>query len=235
MILISAVFYAATPGKEKLRVKMVVHYKKMRNDSTEYFYNPDGRISRIQNSGKTAFNTTYNYLPGIILRKYQDNAGTVGFVDTLFLNKSGMVIKTTSNNNVISPLKHQYDTSAQLIKSIHLDKAGKEGAYTSNSYSKGNKIAYTSYDASGKETGKGSYEYYTDKPNTIGNRNTGMDFAGVDSKNAEKSGSYQQTGMQPFSYTCEYKYDEQSRISIRTQYDGATGKLKDSASYTYYP
>ena len=233
MIIVSAVFYSAAPvSKEKLRVKTAIRCRGTRADTTTYIYNEDGHVSEIRNSAKGAFITGYQYLPGMILRNYHDKAGTVGFVDTFFLNKTGQIGKAISNNKVVASLNHQYDSLFHLVKSTHLDGTTK-GAYTSYVYLNGNKISYTSFDASGAETGKGSYEYYTDRSNTIGNENTGMDFAGSDSKNPEKSNTYQLKGMAPFSYTSNYHYDGKGRVTVKAQYEIPSGKLSDSTTYTY--
>lgn len=232
---VSTAFYTGAPvPREKHRVRMMVRYlSDGKTDTTEYYYKADGHISYTENPQKKKFSCTYHYLPGMVIRRYHDDMRNRSFSDTMFLNKKGLVEKYVSGNRLVWTLMHFYNSDGQLIKSMNLEMNGKESYSTIYGYLNGNRISRSALDPSGSTYSWLKYQYYTDKPNTIGNENFGLDFAGADCRNPEKYSSLEFMGR-PNNYKYYYHYDERGRISIKAHYDVESGKLLDSTSYTYY-
>jgi hypothetical protein len=230
ILLVGFSFYAATLPREKHRVKMVVHYGPKGTDTSEYIYNPDGHISRVRNSHGN--DIAYTYLPGIVLRTYYDKYKVQTYTDTMYLNKSGLVEKVTTNNPGIFTLLHEYNTDRSLAKSTQC--VGDRRYIHTYKYLNENQISTSEIDSAGTPTYSATYQYYTDQSNTIGSENLGCDFVGRDSKNPIKYSKSQTIGMAPYDSKYIYHYDDKGRITIRSSYNLSSKKMTDSACYTYY-
>ena len=239
LLMIATVCYSFQTGintsKSKTRVKTIVHIQS--KDSSEYFYKPDGHISRIRNSKGN--NIAYEYLSNRILRRYNDVARGKSFVDTMILNKNGLVAKITSDNSAVMMQERQFNNekyvSQNISTSYHKDSAIRY--YNTYEYQNGNEVTAILADGSGGIHSTITSTYYADKMNTIGSENLGSDFAGASSKNPVKSILWRPaagSGVDPVTTVFNYHYDDKGRIIIKVSYDAKSGRLQDSVAYTYY-
>ncbi len=232
--ILSMAFQTNAPiPREKHRVKMVIHY--LYKDTSEYFYNTDGHISRIRNA--KGYNVSYEYFPGKILRKYADALRGLNFTDTMTLNKKGLIEKLTSNNPSTIEQRRDYNSDKNMTQNKYYDKEGNETTYSACEYLGGNEVSNTMIDLGNNKTQMTlTSQYYTDKANTIGNENLGSDFTGSGSKNPIQSSTSRVAGFPTVIYHFNYHYDSKGRISIKATYDkdGKLDKLTDSTCYIYY-
>ena len=232
-ILSMAIQTNAPIPREKHRVKMVIHY--LYKDTSEYFYNTDGHISRIRNA--KGYNVSYEYLPGKILRKYTDALRGLYFTDTMILNKKGLVEKLTSNNPSTIEQRRDYNSDKNMILNKYFSEDGNETTFSAYQYLDGNEVSNTMTDWGNNKAGLAiTSKYYTDKPNTIGNENLGSDFTGASSKNPIQSSTSRLVDLPPVIYHFNYHYDAKGRINIKATYssDNKRDKLTDSTYYIYY-
>jgi len=218
--------------REKYRIKMAVHYPNV--ETWKYFYNPDGRAARVEDSKGN--NTTYEYYPDLVLRKYNDVIKERSFVDTMRLNRQGLVSSITSNNVASIMEKRDFDADKDMSTTTLYNKKGSMTGTIIYTYQNGNLVSSsaTATDTSAGNTESNTYQYYTDRPNTIGDDNIGEGFVGRSSKNPVKSSSSQLLHLAPVYYNYNYQYDPQGRISAKATYKTSSGQLVDSAVYTYY-
>lgn len=195
---------------------------------TKFFYNPDGRVARVENSN--GVKSVYEYKTDVIYRRTADSRSGKEFTDTFLLNDKGMVRLHKLAND--APLRakniREYDPDGLLVKEYSV-MGGVENvvSYTNKD---GNPISSIQRFA-GKEGTKGIY-HYTTGINTIGNDNMGMGFEGHNTKSLLQSHIqvWQPGDTNRTSY--RYIFDAQDRVSVRvTYYDG---RLGDSTAYTYY-
>ena len=229
LLIIATFFYAATIPRERHRVKKIINY--LTRDTTEYFYNPDGHVAKIHSSKGN--NVTYEYSKGTILKRYNDVMRGLTFVDTMTLNKDGLVDRLSSNNPGTRQETRKFNSDRFLVEAKLYDKNGNISATSGCEYQNGNQVSFVIKESSRKLMNSIIYQYYTDKINTIGNENLGSDFTGVGSKNPVKASTSHLDGSPPVALYYNYHYDEKERISTRVMFN-KSGKLLDSIAYIYY-
>jgi len=241
---------AATP-KMKPRIKMIIQYhdtsasSRAANDTTVYFYNDDGRITKIKNSYVGGIIFTYE--PGRIIEKYYRPKNVID-VDTLILNKQGLVEKIT-HHKYPSYDSLIYDRDNHLIRElmyVHAG-AGKDTLTFSRNfdYINGNQvhfskevIRYSGY-MSSSDCSTCIDQYDDKRINTIGKENIGMSFLGSDSKNTLLPVDRGPKGMSCLGayggqdhYT--YNYDAMGRIITQIDYDSDLRIPPIKIAYSYY-
>ena len=104
-------------------------------------------------------------------------------------------------------------------------------------YKNGNMVKSTMTDTHKGSDGKSNsnvsvvgYEYYEDKPNTIGNINMGQKHLGKSSKNLVKR-AYNLKSKHGTSY--KYTFDEKGRVVKKTSFKDRNGKKIEEYQYEY--
>jgi hypothetical protein len=84
-------------------------------------------------------------------------------------------------------------------------------------------------------SGTNTFEYYTDKTNTLSNEYYGMPYLGISSKNAVKSWAYT-NGSNTSKVNYEYRYESGRIVSqiIYADSAGLNGARIDSLHFGYY-
>jgi len=237
LIIIATLCYSfqtsVTVAKPKVRVKLLTNL--ISNQTTEYFYDPSGHITRIKSSNGNEI--SYEYLSGkMILRRYNEIKRGTSFVDTMMLNKNGLVEKIISSNPAIITQTHEYNKDKNLILNTYVYPIKDSITFSHNSYEyqNGNEVSNILKETTGEIRWITKSTYYTDKTNTIGNENLGSDFVGTSSKNPIKSFVSGASGQEMLTTNYNYHYDDKGRIIIKASYALKTGKLTDSVAYSYY-
>lgn len=225
-ILLVAVIVMAfqnSPVKE-FKIKRTVNLKT--GNTTDYFYDTQGRISMMQNSKGTK--TTYDYLGNTIIKKLIDSKKGANTADTFLLNDKNRVV--TISGSTYGNQKLEYDSKGRFIKSMNYHGSEYTGG-ASWVWEGENLKEYTYADEKGKIINRLTY-FYTDKANTISDRNMGMEYFGTDNKDLVKKsiGVFNSDTAIP---TYNYHFNSNGSVNLKVAYS-MNGKLIDSIGYTYY-
>jgi hypothetical protein len=230
IFIISSAFYTTTTiDPSKARVKTVTNC--LTGYSTFYFYNSDGFIARTRSS--IGDSSSYDYTWSKVIRRSFEVMRHFTTIDTMNLNKVGLVERIMPNNKSHVLVKRAFNVEGNLIQSTDYDEKGEIIAVQNYSYAAGNQITFTSTRGNNEIFFTANYTYYIDKPNTTDASNMGNSFSGIVSKSPVKSSKSQSAGLPAEYKNYTYHYDEKNRITIKASYDDK-GKLKDSVSYSYY-
>jgi YD repeat-containing protein len=234
ILILSAIVIIATAfhtqiSRESYRIKSAAHYPDA--ETFEYVYNSEGHITSVKSTKGN--NASYEYFNDKILRRYYDVTKGLSFVDTLALNRNGLVVSITSNNPTTITEKRDFNQDNYLSQTTLYDKMGKMSGALVYEYQNGNLASYTMTDASGNKMSTNTYSYYTDRDNTTGDDNIGEGFVGSIAKNPVKSAMCQLLNLAPVYYKYNYHYDNNGRIKIMVGHKNS-GELTDSIVYTYY-
>jgi hypothetical protein len=186
-------------------------------------YNSDGKLSKTVESGMTNYTTTYTYL-GITINVIGDISQTeIKDIGIYSLNSQGYVSNITgTNGNSNYVIIYEYDKSGYCTKETYSSDNIIE--ITTYTYANGNMTSTTLM--SGTMSNTTTYEYYTDKDNTLDYAHRGIIFMGKSNKNLIKKATI---GNSIITYTYDYDQDNYVTKQTRTASDGSI----QWESYTY--
>jgi len=152
---------------------------------------------------------------------------------TFFLNSQKLLEKKDRKILRRNTHQYQYNNAGYLIYSEGINAKNLEPFYKSwYKYHQGNLIQSTFFFYEDEKSNTPTdtlithYEYYLDKPNTIGNQNFGEPFLGKSSKNLLKS----QWSKRDAKVTYLYTFDKKGRVIGMIEKD----KPQGITSYEYY-
>ncbi len=201
--------------------------------SDDYKYDSLGRLLQVQSS--RGEKTVFEYIDTLVVKQFFSSPKSKVKKDTFFLNNKNLVILISANIERIMYNKCMYDSRGRLTLLANYV-GGKPMRQTYYTWSGDNLKNTTSIDEKGKPQSIVSYSYFTDKPNTISNTNTGLGFLGPESKYLLKESvglAAVTTSSDTFHIVYHYQMDEKNAVKLKVGYN-AKGELVDSTSYSYY-
>jgi hypothetical protein len=228
------------PAAPQMTTRVGNIYSDSSNSNTLYYYSPSFLIKGYyDNLGK--YNYLFQYANGESQMKVSTN-GLYAYSVAYFWNGSGLAdssVQVGTNGGINIRRKYEYDAGS-FLTGVKWYNSRNELVLTENFSVAGNNITQHTYnvidstDAS-LPTGTSTYEYHTDKANTLSNLYFGRTYLGTSSVNAVKSWTYTD-GVTTSKVNYAYHY-ESERISSQIIYadsSGANGAQIDSLSFSYY-
>ncbi len=198
--------------------------------TTKFFYNANGTIARLENSNGVT--SVYIYQPTVIYRRTDDPRAKKQFTDTFMLNKAGLVAERRLSGQSVAKGRYLYEyDGAGYVQSIRSAVGLPAEGVVIYTCKDGNQIAITQR-YKNEPWVSALHSTYTDKENTIGNANMGMDFDGKSSRNLVSRASQIATAKDTSRSEYRYHFDTQGRVVTKVTY--YNGRLGDSTAYTYY-
>jgi hypothetical protein len=151
------------------------------SSKTIYEYDNNGHITKVWN--KTGAETEFIYYSGLIIRKQRASNQEAFTIDSLFLNREGIVesIAAVSGGKAYM----EYDKDNHLTKSTTYFNAS-ISLTSEYIWSSGNLTTVTNKNERDNLISTNKYEYYDNTLNLIGNHQMGMPFMGLSSKSLIK-------------------------------------------------
>jgi hypothetical protein len=229
-VLAASVLLVACNQKESSKVRI----KKMssaRGYFTEYTYSPDGNIATSLNSD--GVKTTYKFSGNTVAENMTDSARSMFITSMVYLNSKGIADSTTAKDEHENYTKtYKHDANGYIIESKDYV-SGKMSDMSNSVVKDGNQVQATVLDSVEQPIFTIYFEYYADKPNTLGYENYGMKYLGSDSKNLmKKFVQVLPKGDTIRVNNIHYHFDKDGRVSQKVIYD-ARGMMADSSTFTY--
>ena len=225
--------------------------------SEAYEYNASGQIVKIVAEDNSY--VTVEYSTGKITLKFVDELGVQDpNIEEFILNDKGLYVSSASTwkkslkssikKNYKSQLKSQlsilgsssttltYNADNYLIEenSTEIDGLNNSSDITTYTITSGNTTGreYVSTYNDVSTTSNDTFEFFTDKTNTIGYENMGVTFFGKQDNNLQKKRT--QTG-ESYSYISNYsyEYDSYGRVTKQIEKDEANTIIYGQTTYTY--
>ena len=189
-----------------------------------YTYDDQGRqLKVVLSDGGRA---EYEYLPGVINRKFYGPSSTYLYTMKFELNSDGLCIRETVSSDPVYESLLKYNTDKSIAQNIvHNSLQTTQMDYF---YSNGKCDSVRSTSA-GKWLSTAIETYYTNKPNVLSGINTGESFLGKPDAYMLKS-QLQLPGNTLLEFS--YEYDAQGRVTKRST--AAAGGYTTDGFYTYY-
>ncbi len=231
IIIASVILTACNKGGGSVADARVKKVTSMRG-YTEYTYTPDNKIKTMRSSDGT--NTTYTFKDKSITQVRADSLRGLFITANIFLNSAGLVDSSVASDQSGTYVEqYTHDANGNITQSKDVVSGHLYNTSTSV-FKDGNEMSKVITDSASKPRVSLYFDYYTDKPNSVGYENMGMKFLGNDSKGLlKKFVQVLPTGDTMRSMNFVYHYDDKGRVSQRVVYD-SHGTLADSSSYTYY-
>lgn len=210
-------------------IKQSVNLKN--GNSTDYKYDSRGRLVLVQSS--KGAKTVYEYADSVVVKRFFDSPKSKAVIDTFFLSDKNLTSIISNNKHLMQRCK--YDSRGRLtVRADYTD--GKSTGRAHFTWSGDNLKNFTRLDETGKPSNILTYFYYTDKLNTLSNKNMGLDFLGPESKYLLKESvglAAVATSSDTFRLAYHYQFDANNAVKLKVGYN-AKGELIDSTSYSYY-
>jgi len=193
---------------------------------TQYTYNNKNQVTEITFTGGAR--ESYYYSTDLVSQ--DDYNGSGGWMETkyYYLNSKGFADSCVEQNSGIHHV-YKYDNDGHLIEHKTYNTSGSLSSVKSYTITNGNVTATTQQDGLGNTVLTQSTTFFTDKPNSIGNKNLGQGFRGVGDKNLLNH--LDQTTTLVYSEDHTYTFDTKGRAEIMT----VTGAgMTQTFSFTYY-
>lgn len=229
------------------KIKTSTYYSNSQNYGTDtYTYNLDGSLSKITFSDGSYISLTWATTQVTVTSFTIANA--VDGSDVYSLNSFGLAVSSTSTYtnkknksritklfsksiNSTSTSTYEYDVNNYKIKetALYSDNSSNVSNYT---VSNGNVATSLETSTNGSTTNNysTSYDYFSDKANTIEIENMGISFFGKQNKNIVKTGTQTYNSGSPSITTFIYEFDSKNRVTKQTS---AYGTNVDYTIYTY--
>lgn len=219
--LVSGTTTGATPPVEirAPRIKTEITSVGSNSMQIDYTYDNKGRATRMDYS--SGYYITVEWSPDKCIRRtFIQGSDTEQSSVTYNLDASG---KATSSSTQGSSSSYEYDEDGYLVK---LSSSG-QGMSVSTTYviSGGNTVSYSSTNGSSTTS-----EYFTERKNTIGSQNKGLEIDGRQNKNLLKKFVVKQSIMD-VSTDYTYEFDAGDRVTKMSHRNSAGETV---VSYTYY-
>jgi hypothetical protein len=214
--------------------------------TTQYFYNPDGRVSAIKTFGyDTMF---YRYHDSIVINsiKVTDYGKQHLRTDSMIIGKNCWVVQNYIRDGPNSDFACYSYTDKGFLCPSRVNHGVIYSDSTSYIYNKDGSLKTESNFTKRRLLVIDYYYYYTDKPNTIGNENKGQSYMGNDGKHPLKELLRIRPGNKDTTrFIYKYDFDNENRIirqynyGLPTYYEYVppvpdTIQLLGSTSFTYY-
>ena len=212
-------------------------------DTATYFYNNQGKLTKLEHSSDTSY-LTFEYTKKTVILKWFDNSDNLFYESIYNLNSKGLVESFTDlrsnhkchpiirrsekqiNKSTNSVSSYTYDSKNYLIQSVYVS----DYNWIDSSFYQvvnGNTISCFSIQTSSMSTSTNNSNnvFLTDKINTIGYKNIGVTFFGADDINLLSQSTHYYDNSPPSIYNYTYEFDSFNRV---------TKKIFESGSYITY-
>lgn len=204
-------------------------------NNNKYAYDNRGRVVRVTYSNSLTARTDYTYTKDSVSgmdfdMMGQPHGGSVAY----YLGNDGLAVRVRYVIDVsVPPLIFNFTYSAGQLTEQTIAEGGKApNLRTVRYYSNGNLDSIRSFTIPGNVLVEvDRYEYYTDRPNWLGNEYNGISFLGKSSANLMKKEVWESTGT---TMVTEYTYEFDDKglpVKRHTIVDGSPG---GDLTYTWY-
>ncbi len=207
---------SASPTSYRIKQEQVSY--KGSNSITDYTYSKDGNVKTMTYSDGVY--STFEWTPALFTQR----TFSAGSSEEL----SSMSYKLDAAGNATTFVQDNFDSKLEYTNGfLTVVSFASFGSTTTQTYQykNGNLVGFM-----GSNGSTASYEYYLDKPNTIGNLNKGIPVFGNQSKNLVKKIVQDLSGSRS-TLTYNYEFDSQSRVVLAREISDIDTTV---TKYSYY-